>query len=138
MSAQTAVVTDSTAYLPPKAAEDLGVVVVPLEVILEGRSYAEGTEIGAERVARALQADLRVTTSRPSAQTFVETYSQLRRGGVTAVVSVHLSGDISGTVEAARTAAAEIAQTGLHVEVVDSRSLGMGMGFGVLALPGGA
>lgn len=133
MSTQTAVVTDSTAYLPAKAAEELGVTVVPLQVVLEGRSYAEGTEIGGERVASALRSDLRVTTSRPSAQTFVDSYSGLRRRGVSSVVSVHLSGDISGTVDAARAAAAEVATSGIHVEVVDSRSLGMGMGFGVLS-----
>ena len=69
MSAQTAVVTDSTAYLPAKAAEEFGVTVVPLQVVLEGRSYAEGTEIGGEQVAQALRDDQRVTTSRPSAQT---------------------------------------------------------------------
>ncbi|MFI7587093.1 DegV family protein [Spongisporangium articulatum] len=127
-----AVVTDSTAYLPDKAADDLHITVVPLQVIFDGRSYAEGVEISSERVARALKADLRVTTSRPSAQAFVDTYEQLRREGASAVVSVHMSGDMSGTVDAARTAARELEATGLQVEVVDSRSLGMGMGFGVL------
>lgn len=130
---QTAVVTDSTAYLPAKAAGEFGVTVVPLQVVLGGRSYAEGIEIGGEQVAEALRADQRVTTSRPSAQTFVETYTGLRGRGVSGVVSVHLSGDISGTVDAARTAAAQTARGGLSVEVVDSRSLGMGLGFGVLA-----
>ena len=133
LTGHVAVVTDSTAYLPPAAAEQLGITVVPLQVVLEGRSYAEGTEIGGERVARALHAGLKVTTSRPSAQTFVDTYTQLQQAGVRAAVSVHLSGDISGTVDAARTAAAEVAASGFHVDVIDSRSLGMGMGFGVMA-----
>lgn len=125
-------VTDSTAYLPPKAADELRITVVPLQVVLDGKSLAEGIEIGGERVAHALRADLPVTTSRPSPQAFIEVYRRLQAEGASAIVSVHLSGDISGTVDAARIAAAEVASSGLTVEVVDSRSLGMGLGYGVL------
>jgi DegV family protein with EDD domain len=123
------VVTDSTAYLPPKLADELGIAIVPLHVVLDGASFAEGVDIGGERVAHALRADLPVTTSRPSPQAFLDVYRRLADEGATAIVSVHLSGDISGTVDAARIAAAE---AGLPVEVVDSRSIGMGLGFGVL------
>jgi DegV family protein with EDD domain len=132
MSGHVVVVTDSTAYLPPKAAEELGITVVPLQVVLDGRSLAEGIEIGGERVAHALRADLPVTTSRPSPQAFVEVYQRLAAEGAEAIVSVHLSGDISGTVDAARIAAAELAPSGLSIDVLDSRSLGMGLGFGVI------
>jgi DegV family protein with EDD domain len=132
MSGHVVVVTDSTAYLPPKAADELRITVVPLQVVLDGKSLAEGIEIGGERVAHALRADLPVTTSRPSPQAFIEVYRRLQAEGASAIVSVHLSGDISGTVDAARIAAAEVASSGLTVEVVDSRSLGMGLGYGVL------
>jgi len=133
MSGHVVVVTDSTAYLPPGAADELGIIVVPLQVVLEGKSFAEDVEITGERVARALRADLPVTTSRPSPQAFVEVYERLRGQGATGIVSVHLSGDISGTVDAARLAAAEVAASGFTVDVVDSRSLGMGLGFGVIS-----
>ncbi|GAB6903589.1 DegV family protein [Kineosporia succinea] len=142
MAGPVAVVTDSTAYLPAALAAELGVTVVPLQVVVNGVSRPEdigsGTEItfDAHDVVSALRADRPVTTSRPSPQVFVDTYRRLRARGFSAVVSVHLSGDISGTVAAARLAASEVAADGFTVEVVDSRSLGMGLGFGVQAAVG--
>jgi DegV family protein with EDD domain len=132
MSGHIVVVTDSTAYLPPQAADELGITVVPLQVIVDGRSFAEGVEIDGDQIAAALRADQTVSTSRPSPQAFAEVYGRLRDEGAEAIVSVHLSGDISGTVDAARLAASETASAGLTIDVVDSRSLGMGMGFGVM------
>jgi DegV family protein with EDD domain len=132
MSGRVVLVTDSTAYLSPRVADELGITVVPLTVVMDGKPFAEGVEIGGDEVAKALRGDLTVTTSRPSPAAFIEVYQRLRDEGATAIVSVHLSGDISGTVDAARLAAAEVASSGLTVDVVDSRSLGMGMGFGVI------
>src|SRR5689334_23171334 len=132
MSGRVVLVTDSTAYLPPSVADELGITVVPLTVVMGGKSFVEGVDIGADEVARALKSDVTVTTSRPSPAAFAEVYQRLQAEGATAIVSVHLSGDISGTVDAARLAAAEVASAGLAVDVVDSRSLGMGMGFGVI------
>jgi fatty acid kinase fatty acid binding subunit len=132
MSGQVVLVTDSTAYLSPSVADELGITVVPLTVVLDGASFAEGVDIDGDQVARALKDEVSVTTSRPSPAAFVEVYQRLQAEGATAIVSVHLSGDISGTVDAARLAAAEVASSGLGVEVVDSRSIGMGLGFGVI------
>ncbi len=139
MAGSVAVVTDSTAYLPAAMAAELGVTVVPLQVVVGGVARPEdigsGTEItfGADEVVAALRADKPVTTSRPSPQVFVDTYRRLQARGHSAVVSIHLSGDMSGTVAAARLAASEVTSTGFQVQVVDSRSLGMGLGFGVQA-----
>jgi DegV family protein with EDD domain len=132
MSGQVVLVTDSTAYLSPSVADELGITVVPLTVVLDGASFAEGVDIDGDQVARALKDEVSVTTSRPSPAAFVEVYQRLQAQGAAAIVSVHLSGDISGTVDAARLAAAEVASSGLGVEVVDSRSIGMGLGFGVI------
>jgi DegV family protein with EDD domain len=132
MSGQVVLVTDSTAYLSPEVAGELGITVVPLQVVLDGTVYAEGVDIGGDEVGRALQDGRVVTTSRPSPAAFAEVYRRLQAEGASAVVSVHLSGDISGTVDAARLAAAEVAASGLAVDVVDSRSIGMGLGFGVI------
>jgi DegV family protein with EDD domain len=136
MSEHVALVTDSTAYLSPTVADELGISVVPLTVVLDGAQFAEGVDIDGDRVARALRGGLTVTTSRPSPAAFVDVYRRLQAEGATAVVSVHLSGDISGTVDAARLAAAEVTAAGFTVDVVDSRSIGMGMGFGVITAAG--
>jgi DegV family protein with EDD domain len=127
-SAPVVIVTDSTAYLPIPVIRHHRLTVVPLHVVLRGRSLAEGLDVDSADVAAALTRGEPVTTSRPPPQVFAETYRRLRAEGAGAVVSVHLSGDLSGTVEAARIAAESVADH-VDVRVVDSRSLGMGLGF---------
>ncbi len=125
------IVTDSTAYLPADVlARHRDVVVVPLEVVIDGRSIVEGSPGSADLVAEALEAGRRVTTSRPSPQAFVDAYTQAVDEGATHLVSVHLSGALSATVDGARTAAA---QMDVPVRVVDSGLIGMGMGYAVCA-----
>jgi len=127
-----AVVTDSTAYLPPELVEQYSVEVVPLYVVMAGHSGREGEEIGPGDVARALAGrGQRVSTSRPTPGDFVSAYRRRLAAGADRIVSVHLSAELSGTVDAARLAAAQV---GEHVvTVVDSRSAAMGSGFAVLA-----
>ncbi|NUO34628.1 MAG: DegV family protein [Dermatophilaceae bacterium] len=126
----TRIVTDSTAYLPGDVIAQHGIEVVPLHVVVGGRDHVEGRDITAQQVAAALRDYTIVTTSRPTPQVFAETYRRLADEGATAIVSVHLSSQMSGTVEAARLAAAEAP---VPVEVVDSETIGMAMGFAVVA-----
>ena len=130
--AAVAVVTDSTAYLPADLVTAHGLTVVPLTVVVGGRSLAEGIEVTSDEVAQALRDWKPVTTSRPAPQQFVETYRALAAGGTTSVVSVHLSADLSGTVDAARTAATTVAGE-VDVTVVDARHLGMALGWAAIA-----
>src|SRR5919107_1612322 len=127
-----AVVTDSTAYLPDEAVERYGNEVVPLYVVLAGRSGEEGRDISPADVARTLAVrGQHVSTSRPTPGDFVAAYRRCLDAGADRVVSVHLSAELSGTWDAARLAAAQV---GEHVvKVVDSRSVAMGLGFAVLA-----
>ena len=126
-----AVVTDSTAYLPAGLAEQEGVGVVPLHVVLGRRTGIEGVQVSPEEVARALrERRLEVSTSRPTPAELVRAY---RASGAREVVSVHLSGALSGTVQAAALAAREVAAEGIAVRVVDARTIAMGLGFAVLA-----
>ena len=127
---RTAVVTDSTAALAPEMTGSLGVTVVPMQVMVDGRSYEDGVDLGPAEVAAALWAGARLTTSRPASGTFAAAYARLAAAGATDVVSVHISGSLSGTADSARDAART---AGLPVTVVDSRSLGLGLGFAVLA-----
>ncbi len=127
-----AVVTDSTAYLPAAVTEKYGVEVVPLYVVLAGRSGHEGSDIGPRDVARALSSrGQSVSTSRPTPGDFVAAYRRRLDGGSERLVSIHLSAELSSTWDAARLAASQV---GEHlVTVVDSRSTAMGMGFAVMA-----
>ncbi|SDO58182.1 EDD domain protein, DegV family [Klenkia soli] len=127
-----AVVTDSTAYLPAELVDELGIEVVPLYVVLTGRSGREGLDVGSAEVARTLAVrGQQVTTSRPTPGDFVAAYRRRLEAGADRIVSVHLSRELSGTWDAARTAANQV---GEHiVTVVDGRTAAMGTGFAVLA-----
>ncbi|GAA2479186.1 DegV family protein [Terrabacter carboxydivorans] len=126
----TRIITDSTAYLPKEVVERHDIEVVPLHVVVGGKDYVEGRDISAAQVAAALRDYTIVTTSRPTPQVFAETYRRLVDEGATGIASIHLSSQMSGTVEAARLAAAEVS---VPVEVVDSETIGMAMGFAVVA-----
>ncbi|WP_406198484.1 DegV family protein [Kitasatospora sp. NBC_01560] len=130
MPADLALVTDSTAYLPQETLDRHGITVVPLSVAVGDTVFAEGLEISPKDVAEALRGKERVTTSRPNPETFAAAYRAAADAGAREIVSVHISGELSGTVEAARLAAGEAP---VPVHVVDSRLVGMALGYGVLA-----
>lgn len=124
------IVTDSTAYLPVDVAASHGIAVVPLHVVVGGVEHIEGSDLTPASVAAALRDYTIVTTSRPTPQLFLETYRRLADEGAGQIVSIHLSSQMSGTVEAARLAARE---SPVPVHVIDSETLGMAMGFAVVA-----
>ncbi|WP_020498070.1 DegV family protein [Sciscionella marina] len=123
------VVTDSTAYLPEGFAERHRVAVVPLHVLVDGRSFTDGVELGPVELVQALRGHATVSTSRPNPEDLAVRYRALLADGASEVVSVHLSRELSGTWEAACRAADRVG----NVRVVDSRSTAMGLGFAVLA-----
>ena len=125
------VVTDGTASLPDGLAEQAGLAVVPLHVLLASRSGGGAVELRPEALARALRdRGSEVHTSRPSPGEFAAAY---RSCGAEEVVSVHVSARLSGTVDAAALAAREVAAEGIAVRVVDAGTLAMGLGFAALA-----
>ncbi len=124
-----AVVTDSTAYLPLDMAARQGIRVVPLHVVIAGRSYEEGRDISTGEVADALREFRPVSTSRPAPAAFQQAYTEAADAGADEIVSIHISGELSATLESARLAAEDAP---VPVHVVDSGALGMTMGFAVL------
>lgn len=123
------VVTDSTAYLDAGLVETHRITVVPLEVVVGGVAHCEGRDISSADLAAALRRWTPVSTSRPAPARLLEAFELLAADGATEIVSVHLSADMSGTYEAARLAARDAP---VPVHVVDSRLLGMGLGYAVL------
>ncbi|MET9966010.1 DegV family protein [Streptomyces sp. NPDC006356] len=130
MSRHVAIVTDSTAYLPPRTMERHGITSVPLTVVVGGQALDEGTEISTRSLAQALQKRRPVTTSRPSPQVFAEHYRKVAEAGATGIVSLHLSAELSGTYDAAVLAAREAP---VPVRVVDTGMVAMALGFSALA-----
>ena len=129
MSAPVHVVTDSTAGLTAVEVVRHQLTVVPLQVVIGGTCYDDGAT-SSEAVAEALKSFTPVSTSRPEPQSFADTYAACAAAGAASIVSIHLSADMSGTCEAAMIGAKE---SPVPVRVIDSRSLGMGLGFPVLA-----
>lgn len=125
-----AVVTDSTACLTPSVAREAGLSVVPIHVLVDGRTYRDGLDITNEEVAAALSRGESVSTSKPTPQEFHAAYMAAFEAGATQIVSVHVSADLSGTYDSARLAARSIP---IPVTIVDSRSIAMGLGFAALA-----
>jgi DegV family protein with EDD domain len=125
-----AVVTDSTASLPPEVAAEHGVVVVPLQVVIGAAVYDEGSpEATPAKVAEALREFLPVSTSRPAPAVMSATYERLAADGAEHVLSIHLSAEMSGTVESARLAGRDAT---VPVTVVDSRQVGVATGFAAI------
>ncbi|MGI5352364.1 DegV family protein [Streptomyces sp. CA-250714] len=130
MHGPLAIVTDSTAYLPPEALRRHGIDAVPLTVVLGEEALEEGTEISARSLATALRERRPVTTSRPSPETFARTYRAAAEAGAAGIVSLHLSAEFSGTYDAALLAAKEAP---VPVRVVDTGVVAMALGFCALA-----
>ena len=124
-----ALVTDSTAYLPADLVAAHGIRVVPVRVALGDDDLAEGVAVTSAELAAALRARKPVRTAAPSPRAMLAAYEEAAVRA-DAVVSVHLSGAMSSTVAVAQAAARSAP---VPVEVVDSRSVAMGLGYAVLA-----
>jgi DegV family protein with EDD domain len=135
--ADVAVVTDSTSYLPPELIERHGIHVVPLYVVFGADRTVPEVEITDypaffEELRSAEQLP---STSQPSVGDFTAVFEPLLAEGRD-VVSVHISGGLSGTPEAARQAKEALEREGAggeRIEVVDSTTAAGGLGFMVLA-----
>ena len=136
--ATTAVVTDTTAYLPDELAAEHGIHRVSLYVTLEGEQRRESEISDAEyddfyeRLRRSADG---ATTSQPSVGDFTTVYEPLL-DECRDIVSIHISSGISGTYQAALQARQELADSGRGAErirVWDSRSACGGQGLMVLA-----
>src|SRR5215216_3356326 len=132
-----AVVTDSTSYLPPELIERHGIQVVPLYVVFGGDRTVPEVEITDYPAffEELRTAETLPTTSQPSVGDFTAVFEPLLADGGE-VVSVHISGGLSGTPEAARQAKDALTRDGKggeRIEVVDSTTAAGGLGFMVLA-----
>lgn len=125
---RTAIVTDSSASIPEEVLGHplaRGLRQVPMPVMIGEQIYTDGTPDLVRELPLALAAGTAVKTSRPAPGAFSAVYQSLAEAGFEQVVSVHLSGQLSGTAEAARLAARESL---IPVTVVDSRSAGFALG----------
>ncbi len=123
------IVTDSTADLSEDIIKDLEIHVVPLSISIEGETYLDRVDLSPEMFLEKMKAsDELPKSSQPSSGVFAELYDELGKDG-SKVISIHMTGGMSGTVRSAESAA-EITDT--DVTVVDSRFISRGLGFQVI------
>lgn len=128
---KVAVVTDSAANLSRPVAEKWGVEIVPLWIQMDDESLRDGVDIQPlEFFRRLTEKTYRLRTSQPPLGEFLQVYQRLKEKAQ-AIVSIHVTSRYSGTFQAARAAAAELAP--FPIEVIDSGTIAMAQGFVVLA-----
>ncbi|MBY0146336.1 DegV family protein [Neobacillus niacini] len=100
---KTAVVTDSTAYIPKELRDKWNIHMIPLNVIFGSEAYQEEVDITAGQFYQQVKEKELPTTSQPPIGQFVELFEQFSKD-YEAVISIHLSSGISGTFAGAVTA----------------------------------
>ena len=126
------VVTDSSADMPRDVAAQYGISVIPQKIIFGTEELRGGVDItGDEFYRRIANSPTLPTTSQASPGEFKELYESIA-ADADGIVSVHVSGALSGTVDSARSGGAE-ANIACSVEVVDSMQAGMGTGLIAIA-----
>lgn len=128
---KVAIVTDSAANLSRQVAEKWDVEIIPLWIQMDDESLRDGVDIQPlEFFRRLTEKTYRLRTSQPPLGEFLQVYQRLKEKAQ-AIVSIHVTSRYSGTFQAARAAAAELAP--FPIEVIDSGTIAMAQGFVVLA-----
>ena len=126
------VVTDSTADLEPERVEALAITVVPLNVHFGQELFQDGVTISKEQFYERLpESEALPHTSQPSPAEFKLAYEAL--GDAEGIVSVHIGGKLSGTINAARQGAEMLDESHPPIAFVDSDQASLGLGYAVQA-----
>lgn len=123
------IVTDSTVDLQDDVIEKYGIVVVPLSIHVNGQTYIDRQDITPEEfIVKMKESEELPKSSQPPAGVFVEVYDNLHEEGYD-IISIHMTGGMSGTVQSAESAAS---MTKANVTVVDSRFISRALAFQVI------
>jgi DegV family protein with EDD domain len=130
MPGSVAIVTDSTACIPLRLAAARGIAVVQQQLRIGDRDMDDEARVPGQVVLDALLDGQSVTTAPPDPGAFFWAYQDAAARGATSIVSIHLSSHLSRTCELAKEAAE---QARVPVHVLDTGTLGMSLGYAVLA-----
>ncbi|MCJ7530342.1 MAG: DegV family protein [Anaerolineales bacterium] len=126
-----AIITDSTAYIPEKYLREYPIYVIPLLIIWGNETFHDGVDIKpSEFYTRLEKSSVIPTTSQPTPNDYKQLYDRLLEKGHEILV-VTISSKLSGTMDSAILAKAML--PGAPIEIVDSLSTAMAMGYQVLA-----
>lgn len=133
---QVAVVTDSASCIPTTLKQALGIFEIPFELVWDGVVYRDGIDILPEefyhrfRAQNQLLSHTHPTTSQPPLGAFVSLYTQLSQQ-YEGIVSIHVAGEMTGTVRTAQLAADQMNH--FPICVLDSHTATIAEGFVVIA-----
>jgi DegV family protein with EDD domain len=129
--AKVAIVTDSTAYMPAEHTRHLPIFYIPLHVIWGDETFLDNVNITPEQFYEKLKGTkVLPSTSQPSPAAFRDIYTKLIDQGYD-ILSVHISARLSGTLDSAIQARNML--PGSPIEILDSETTSLEMGFHVLA-----
>jgi len=122
------IVTDSTCDLPEPLVDKYNITVIPLHIQQGNNAYLDGVDLTREQFYEQLPGfHPSPTTAAPGPDVFKKVWDKLADNGAKAILSIHISGSLSATINSARTAAEQF--THIPVTVLDSSQLSLGMGF---------
>jgi fatty acid kinase fatty acid binding subunit len=123
---KVSIVTDSTSDLGALAAQN-GIEVVPLTIRFGSEEFRDGVDLTEDEFYRKLESSATTPiTAQPAPALFAETYKRLLNTGTSNVLSLHLPGTLSGTLNAATIAAREVDPD--KITVIDTRTATAGLG----------
>ncbi len=129
---KVAIVTDSTANIPFELTKNYPVFTTPLQVLWDEKVLLDGIDIKTTDFYSRLETSKSMpSTSQVTPATFLTLYEDLLRQGFD-VISIHISQKLSGTMDSAIQAKAQL--PGARIELVDSKSTSMALGFQVLSV----
>ncbi len=129
-NSKIAVVTDSTSDIPEQDAQALDIDVVPALLTIEGETYRDGIDIARNDFYQRLpQYRTPPTTAAPSPFAYEEVYEKRLASGCDQVLSIHLSGKLSGMINVVNQAAQKF---GDRIHIYDSQQVTLGLGFQVM------
>ncbi|GAB3372143.1 DegV family protein [Amycolatopsis echigonensis] len=129
MSAHIAVVTDSTSCLPEQLAAQWRISVVQVQLHV-GDQTDDEHRFDRSELIQTMKSGAAVTTSPPDPGAFFWSYQDAASAGASAIVSLHISGRLSQTVEAAREAAQQVR---IPVHILDSGTASMSLGYAAVS-----
>ncbi|MGH9138325.1 MAG: DegV family protein [Acidimicrobiales bacterium] len=133
-SAHVGIVTDSSCDLPDDVVGRLGIAIVPLSIRFGAEEFVDREELSVgEFWARCKASPSLPSTAAPAPGRFEQAYRDLAARGSDRILSITLSGALSATFQSAELAAKAVAADGITVNVVDSRTVTLGLGTIVLA-----
>lgn len=120
-----ALVTDSSSDLPKEIIEKYNIHTIPLKIIYNDREYDDGVDISPEEVYEKFDQEV-PRTSMPSQMDIMKMFDRLKQEGYKKILSIHLSCNLSGTVDLVKMISKQYDD--LEIEVIDSKSVSIGVG----------